>query len=74
VNTSEKKYLNTLGERIRMLRLEKGVDQKQFAFECEISRTQLYSIEKGVTNPRLITLLKISKGLEITLSELLTTN
>jgi len=52
------------------LREEKEIDQKSFAFDCEIGRTQLYMIEKGRTNPRLLTLMKIADGLEISLSEL----
>lgn len=71
MNTKEKKYLQKLGVRIKNLRKSKGIDQKSFAFDCEIGRTQLYMIENGKTNPRLITLKKISDGLEISVSELL---
>ena len=48
----------------------KGMDQKAFAFECEIGRTQLHMIENGKTNPRMLTLMKIAKGLEVSLGEL----
>lgn len=71
VNTAEQKYLVKLGKRIRTLREAKGIDQKQFAFECGISRTQLYTIEKGETNPRATTLIRIAKGLDISIAELL---
>tara|TARA_Y100000768_G_C23960425_1_gene675068 strand:- start:1376 stop:1594 length:219 start_codon:yes stop_codon:yes gene_type:complete len=71
VNTKEEQYIQQLGARIRQLREEKGIDQKAFAFECEIGRTQLYMIENGKTNPRLLTLMKIAKGLELSLHELL---
>ncbi|MFT6501052.1 MAG: DNA-binding XRE family transcriptional regulator [Crocinitomicaceae bacterium] len=47
------------------------INQKSFAFDCEMSRTQLYMIENGKTNPRLLTLIKISKGLELSVDELL---
>nr|WP_223826701.1 helix-turn-helix transcriptional regulator [Flagellimonas sp. S3867] len=56
--------------RIKKLREEKGIDQKSFAFDCGIGRTQLYMIEKGKTNPRLLTLIKIADGLGVSLSEL----
>lgn len=71
MNTKEEKYFRRLGAKIKQLREEKGIDQKSFAFDCEIGRTQLYMIEKGRTNPRLLTLMKIADGLGISVSELL---
>lgn len=71
MNTEELKYFQKLGAKIKQLREEKGIDQKAFAFDCEIGRTQLYMIENGKTNPRLHTLMKIANGLEISVSELL---
>ena len=71
MNTKELKYFQELGSKIKKLREEKGFDQKSFAFDCEIGRTQLYMIEKGKTSPRLFTLMKIADGLEISVSELL---
>lgn len=70
VNTKEEKYFKKLGVKIKQLREEKGLDQKAFAFDCEIGRTQLHMIENGKTNPRLGTLLKIANALEISLSKL----
>jgi len=74
VNTKDEKYLQKLGARIKKLRETKGIDQKSFAFDCEIGRTQLYMIENGKTNPRLLTLKKISDGFEMSVSELLETS
>ncbi|HAD95759.1 MAG TPA: XRE family transcriptional regulator [Cryomorphaceae bacterium] len=71
MNTKEAQYFQKLGARIKQLREEKGLDQKAFAFDCEIGRTQLYMIENGKTNPQLLTLMKIANGLEISLQELL---
>ncbi|WP_422091007.1 helix-turn-helix domain-containing protein [Tenacibaculum ovolyticum] len=71
MNTKEEKYFQKLGAKIKQLREEKVIDQKSFAFDCEIGRTQLYMIEKGRTNPRLLTLIKIADGLEISIDELL---
>ncbi|WP_246452143.1 helix-turn-helix domain-containing protein [Croceimicrobium hydrocarbonivorans] len=71
VNKSDEKYLQFLGSRIKELREIKGLDQKAFAFHCDIGRTQLHKIEKAETNPRVLTLLKIAAGLEISLAELL---
>ena len=71
VNTKEKKYFQKLGAKIKQLREEKGIDQKSFAFDCGIGRTQLYMIENGKTNPRLLTLIKIAQGLDVPVDELL---
>jgi len=71
VNTKEQQYFEKLGAKIKQLREEKGLDQKAFAFDCELGRTQLYMIENGKTNPRLLTLIKIAKGLELSLHDLL---
>lgn len=70
MNTKESKYFQKLGAKIKRLREEKSIDQKSFAFDCEIGRTQLYMIENGKTNPRLLTLMKIADGLEISIQEL----
>lgn len=70
VNTKEEKYFKKLGAKIKELREEKGLDQKAFAFDCEIGRTQLHMIENGKTNPRLATLMKIANALEVSLSKL----
>ena len=71
MNTPETKYFQKLGAKIKHLREEKDIDQKSFAFDCEIGRTQLYMIENGKTNPRLLTLIKIAKGLDLNIDELL---
>ena len=74
MNTEEEKYFQSLGLNIKQLREAKGVDQKSFAFDCEIGRTQLYMIENGKTNPRLSTLMKIANGLDISVDQLLKIN
>ncbi|WP_282161392.1 helix-turn-helix domain-containing protein [Ulvibacterium marinum] len=74
MNTKERKYLQKLGRRIKKLRTERELDQKSFAFDCEIGRTQLYMIENGKTNPRMLTLMKIAEGFDMTIDELLVVN
>ncbi|PCJ97586.1 MAG: transcriptional regulator [Flavobacteriaceae bacterium] len=71
MNTKEEVFIQKLGARIKQLREEKGMDQKAFAFDCDMGRTQLYMIENGNTNPRLRTLMKIAEGLEMGVGELL---
>ena len=71
MNTKENNYFQKLGAKIKRLREEKGIDQKSFAFDCGIGRTQLYMIENSKTNPRLLTLIKIAQGLDMSVDELL---
>ncbi|WP_420603270.1 helix-turn-helix domain-containing protein [Flagellimonas sp.] len=70
MNKKSETYLVELGFRIKKLREKKNADQKTFASDCGIGRTQLYMIENGKTNPRLLTLIKIADGLGISLPEL----
>lgn len=58
-----------IGLQIKHLRGKKGIDQKGFAFDCDISRTQLHHIEKGKVNIRIGTLLKIIFELDMSITE-----
>ena len=64
-NTKQK-----LGDRIRKLRLEKRSSQENLAFESDIHRTYLSSIERGERNPSLKNIEAIANALGLTLSEL----
>jgi len=61
-----------LGNRIKELRIEKtGLSQEKFALSINMDRTYFASVESGKRNISIINLNKISKGLNISLSELL---
>lgn len=59
-----------LGKRIRTLRLKKGWNQEALAFEAHINKNYISDLERGMRNPSLTILRKISHALEISLSEL----
>ncbi len=63
-------FLRALGEQIRRLREQKGWSQEEFADRCGLHRTAIGLLERAERNPRLDTLLTISKGLGITLADL----
>ena len=63
--------LVALGERIRELREARHWSQEDFADRCGLHRTAVGLLERAERNPRLETLMTLSKGLEITVSELL---
>jgi len=58
------------GERVRELRLAKGLSQEELAFKSGMHRTYLGGIERGERNPSLKNIAAIAEALGVTLSEL----
>lgn len=63
--------LSVLARRIRSEREGKGVSQEDFADDCGLHRTAVGLLERGKSIPRLDTLLLVSQGLGLSVSELL---
>ena len=63
--------LLALGIRLRELRARQGLSQEAFADHCGLHRTAMSLIERGKRVPSLRTLLTLSQGFGISLSELL---
>jgi transcriptional regulator with XRE-family HTH domain len=63
--------LSALARRLRELRAERGVSQEAFADSCGLHRTAMSLLERGKRVPSLRTLVTLSQGFGITLSELL---
>lgn len=68
----KKRNLKLLGQRIRLLREEKKYSQEYFANMVEMNRGYFGSIERGEANVTLLNLLRIAKGLEVSLDYLFT--
>ncbi len=62
---------NEIGMRIKQLREQKGLTIEKLAYENDLAKGNLSEIEKGLIDPRLSTLEKIAKGLDVKLKELL---
>ena len=60
-----------LGQKIRQLRVAKGLSQEVFASTCGLDRTYIGGVERGERNLSLKNLLRISDALGVTASELL---
>jgi DNA-binding XRE family transcriptional regulator len=58
------------GRTVRALRAKAGYSQESFADAIHIHRTSMGTLERGDGNPRLETILKIARGLGVSLSEL----
>lgn len=67
----ENESLKTFGLTVKRLREQKGMSQVELANLCEFERGNMTRIEKGNTNPTLITILKIAKALNVKPSDLL---
>jgi transcriptional regulator with XRE-family HTH domain len=63
--------LTALGQRVRELRLKRGYSQEAFADLCGVHRTFMGTIERGESNLSFSNLVKVSKALGITLSQML---
>jgi len=70
-NVKDNEFLRLLGNRIRILRKQKGYTQEQLAAQFDNHGEQIGRIERGELNVSICTLKKIAEGLEIELSELL---
>jgi transcriptional regulator with XRE-family HTH domain len=68
---SMQEILVVLGKRIRSERNQNGFSQEGFAAECGLHRTEMGSLERGKTIPRLDTLLLVSQHLGLSVSDLL---
>jgi len=61
----------TLGRNVRRLRLEKAWSQERLAFECELDRTYISGIERGVRNPSISIVSRIAAALGVAPARLL---
>ena len=59
--------LKMLGKAIRSFREERGYSQDKFAFEVGLGRSYYGSLERGEINPSILTLIKITRALDIEL-------
>ena len=67
---TEKQLLKKLALKIKQLRTAKGLSQNQFGLEIEMEKSNVSRLESGEVNPRIGTLNKVAKALDISLSEL----
>lgn len=65
----EKQFLILLGQEIAKQRKKQGLTQLDLASLVNMEKPSITRIEKGRTNPTSLTLLKISKVLNISISK-----
>ena len=54
-----------IGCRIRTIRNNKGISQEKLALNCNLDRTYISGLERGLRNPSYLILLRITKALKI---------
>jgi transcriptional regulator with XRE-family HTH domain len=59
------------GNRVRELRLRAKLSQEEFAGQCDLDRTYISGIERGVRNVALRNIERIAMTLRISLAELM---
>lgn len=68
---TDKVLLKKIGLRIKEVRTLKGLSQQELAALIEYEKSNMSRIESGNINPTILTLNKIAKALDVSLSELL---
>lgn len=61
----------TIGERIKKIRLEKGMTQKELAEKCGLFDSAIRRYESGRQNPKIGTVQKIAMALDVNIGELI---
>ena len=62
--------LSALANNVRRLRKVVGLSQEELAFQCEIDRTYISKVERGVANPSLLILARIAEVLAVSIEDL----
>ncbi|UKB78964.1 helix-turn-helix domain-containing protein [Chryseobacterium sp. MEBOG07] len=68
---SDQIILKKIGERLQETRVQKNLTQKELAFMVDIEISQITRIERGVINTSVLSLLRITDALEISISDFL---
>lgn len=63
-----------LGDNVKTLRLNQALSQEELAFQAGLDRTYISQIERGVSNPSVLVLLKIAVALGVDLQYLFSKN
>lgn len=65
-----KKAIRKFGKRVREVRLSLGWSQDELAFELDVDRSYVSSLERGQRNPTLKTIAKVAETFDLTIAEL----
>jgi transcriptional regulator with XRE-family HTH domain len=60
-----------VGRNVRRLRKAKELSQEELSFECELHRTYLSGVERGIRNPTVVIIQRIATALNVPAGKLL---
>lgn len=63
--------IQLFGTILREIRTKKGISQEKLAEYCDLDRTYISLLERGLRQPTLTTIFKLAESLEISPSELI---
>ena len=63
--------LREFGNRVKQLRLGKNLSQEKLSQICDIDRTYISGVERGIRNVSLLNIARLAKALDVSPSELL---
>jgi len=63
-----------IGKRIKQLREDKGMSQKDLSFEADLDRSYIASIENGTRNVSIVNIEKIARALKVSVATFFQTN
>jgi len=66
----EDNFITTLSQRIKLLRIQKGLTQFDVATKMGIDDSSYRKIESGRTNPTARTLYKLAEALDVSVADL----
>lgn len=59
-----------VGANVRRCREALGLSQEKLAFECDLHRTYISGVERGVRNPTILVLDRLAKALGVSMTDL----
>ncbi|MXO52429.1 helix-turn-helix domain-containing protein [Erythrobacter pelagi] len=69
--SADDRLARSLGERLRLLRQDAGIDGTQLAERCGMRQAYIWRLEAGRTLPSLRNLARLAVGLQVPLTHLL---
>ena len=54
-----------VGKNLSKIRKDRGLTQEELAFDCELDRTYISGIERGIRNPTVLIIQKIASALKV---------
>lgn len=68
---TEKQLLKKIGLRIKQLRAENGLSQRELGYKIDVEKSNISRLEAGLFNTKVYTLYRVAEAFDLSLAELL---